>query len=153
MHWDFALILLFFAIAVPFLGRRRIRQLLAVPETTKRQRLRLYASTIAFQWIAVAIIFGCAFYVSQQYQHATEYCQEKATKGRPSPHKENPDKCAEDAEKHFPSWYRLFSWPEGIGTWAILLTLLVISEQTNQTRRSAEVSELQAKVWREAIVI
>ena len=103
--------------------------------------------------IAVAIIFGCAFYVSQQYQHATEYCQEKVTKGRPSPHKENPDKCAEDAEKHFPSWYRLFSWPEGIGTWAILLTLLVISEQTNQTRRSAEVSELQAKVWREAIVI
>src|ERR1700722_4576323 len=56
MHWDFALILLFFAIAVPFLGRRRIRQLLAVPETTKRQRLRLYASTISFQWIAVAII-------------------------------------------------------------------------------------------------
>jgi membrane protease YdiL (CAAX protease family) len=56
MHWDFALILLFFAIAVPLLGRRRIRQLLAAPETTKRQRLRLYASTIAFQWIAVAII-------------------------------------------------------------------------------------------------
>jgi membrane protease YdiL (CAAX protease family) len=56
MHWDFALILLFFAIAVPLLGRRRIRQLLAAPETTKRDRLRLYASTIAFQWIAVAII-------------------------------------------------------------------------------------------------
>src|ERR1700676_1263561 len=56
MHWDFAPILLFFAIAVPLLGRRRIRQLLAAPETTKRDRLRLYASTIAFQWIAVAII-------------------------------------------------------------------------------------------------
>jgi membrane protease YdiL (CAAX protease family) len=56
MHWDFALILLFFAIAVPLLGRRRIRQLLAAPETTKRQRLRLYASTIAFQWVAVAMI-------------------------------------------------------------------------------------------------
>jgi membrane protease YdiL (CAAX protease family) len=56
MHWDFALILLFFAIAVPLLGRRRIRQLLAAPETTKRDRLRLYVSTIAFQWIAVAII-------------------------------------------------------------------------------------------------
>ena len=56
MHWDFALILLFFAIAVPLLGRRRIRQLLAAPETTKQDRLRLYASTIAFQWIAVAVI-------------------------------------------------------------------------------------------------
>jgi membrane protease YdiL (CAAX protease family) len=56
MHWDFVLILLFFAIAVPLLGRRRIRQLLAAPETTKQDRLRLYASTIAFQWIAVALI-------------------------------------------------------------------------------------------------
>jgi membrane protease YdiL (CAAX protease family) len=56
MHWDFALIVLFFAIAVPLLGRRRIQQLLAAPETTKQDRLRLYASTIAFQWIAVAVI-------------------------------------------------------------------------------------------------
>jgi uncharacterized protein len=56
MHWDFALILLFLATAVPLLGRRRIRQLTKMPETTKRDRLKLYASTIAFQWIAVAVI-------------------------------------------------------------------------------------------------
>jgi len=56
MHWDFALIVIFFAVAVPLLGRRRIRRLLAAPETTKSDRLRLYASTITFQWIAVAII-------------------------------------------------------------------------------------------------
>jgi uncharacterized protein len=56
MHWDFALILLFLATAVPLLGRRRIRQLMQMPETTKRDRLRLYASTIAFQWIATAVI-------------------------------------------------------------------------------------------------
>jgi uncharacterized protein len=56
MHWDFALILLFLATAVPLLGRRRIRQLMQLPETTKRDRLRLYASTIAFQWIATAVI-------------------------------------------------------------------------------------------------
>lgn len=56
MYWDFALIVIFFGIAVPLLGRYRIRRLLAVPETTKRDRLRLYASTITFQWIAVAVI-------------------------------------------------------------------------------------------------
>jgi uncharacterized protein len=56
MHWDFALIVIFFAVAVPLLGRRRIRQLLAAPETTKSDRLRLYASTITFQWTAVAVI-------------------------------------------------------------------------------------------------
>jgi uncharacterized protein len=56
MHWDFALILLFFATAVPLLGRRRIRQLMRVPETTKRDRLTLYASTVAFQWFATAVV-------------------------------------------------------------------------------------------------
>jgi uncharacterized protein len=57
MHWDFALILLFFATAVPLLGRRRIRHLMQMSETGKRDRLTLYASTVAFQWFAVALIF------------------------------------------------------------------------------------------------
>jgi membrane protease YdiL (CAAX protease family) len=57
MHWDFAAILIFLGVAVPLLGRRRVRQLMQVPATTKEQRLTLYASTMAFQWLASAIIF------------------------------------------------------------------------------------------------
>ncbi len=56
MHWDFALILLFLGVVVPWLGRRRIRQLLELQQTTKMDRLTLYASTIAFQWLAAAVI-------------------------------------------------------------------------------------------------
>jgi membrane protease YdiL (CAAX protease family) len=56
MHWDFALILLFLGIAVPVLGRRRVRQLMLLPATTKMDRLSLYASTLAFQWVALALI-------------------------------------------------------------------------------------------------
>ena len=56
MHWDFALILIFLGVAVPVLGRRRIRQLLDSPETSKMDRLSIYASTIAFQWLAAVII-------------------------------------------------------------------------------------------------
>src|SRR5579863_3404556 len=56
MHWDFALILIFLGTAVPWLGRRRIQQLMKMPQTTKRDRLVLYASTVAFQWLAVALI-------------------------------------------------------------------------------------------------
>jgi len=56
MHWDFALILIFLGTAVPWLGRRRILQLTAAPQTTKRDRLVLYASTCVFQWLAVALI-------------------------------------------------------------------------------------------------
>jgi membrane protease YdiL (CAAX protease family) len=56
MHWDFALILLFLGVAVPVLGRRRVRQLMQMPSTTKMDRISLYASTLAFQWIAAGII-------------------------------------------------------------------------------------------------
>jgi len=56
MHWDFALILFFLAVVVPILGRRRIRQLLNAPKTSKMDRLSVYASTIAFQWLASVII-------------------------------------------------------------------------------------------------
>ena len=56
MHWDFALILIFLGVAVPVLGRRRIRQLLDSPETSKMDRLSIYASTITFQWLAAVII-------------------------------------------------------------------------------------------------
>lgn len=56
MHWDFALILLVLGIAVPLLGRRRVRQLMRTPSTTKIDRLSLYATTLAFQWIAAGVI-------------------------------------------------------------------------------------------------
>jgi uncharacterized protein len=56
MHWDFALILIFLGVAVPVLGRRRIRHLLDSPGTSKMDRLSIYASTIAFQWLAALII-------------------------------------------------------------------------------------------------
>jgi len=56
MSWDFAAIFLFLAVGVPLLGRRRIRQLMRLPQTTKADRLTLYASTVAFQWLAAAVI-------------------------------------------------------------------------------------------------
>jgi uncharacterized protein len=56
MPWDFAAILIFLGVAVPLLGRRRIHQLMRLSATTKEDRLTLYASTIAFQWIASGII-------------------------------------------------------------------------------------------------
>jgi membrane protease YdiL (CAAX protease family) len=56
MHWDFALIFLFLGIAVPLLGRRRVHQLMHMPATTKEDRLALYATTMAFQWMASGII-------------------------------------------------------------------------------------------------
>jgi membrane protease YdiL (CAAX protease family) len=56
MHWDYALILLFLGVVIPWMGRRRIRQLMNMPSTTRLERLSLYASTIAFQWVATCVI-------------------------------------------------------------------------------------------------
>jgi membrane protease YdiL (CAAX protease family) len=56
LHWDLALIAAFLATAVPWMGRRRIQQLLCIPHTSKADRLVLYASTMAFQWLIAALI-------------------------------------------------------------------------------------------------
>lgn len=55
-HWDLALIVAFLATVVPMMGRRRIQQLMRIPQTNKAERLALYASTMAFQWLISAVI-------------------------------------------------------------------------------------------------
>jgi membrane protease YdiL (CAAX protease family) len=55
--WDFALVLVFLAVFVPWRGAARMKRLLSKPETTARERLSLYASTIVFQWLLTVLIF------------------------------------------------------------------------------------------------
>jgi membrane protease YdiL (CAAX protease family) len=56
VHWDFALIFLALATFVPWRGVVRARALRAQPQLSVGQRISLYASTIAFQWLGAAII-------------------------------------------------------------------------------------------------
>lgn len=56
VRWDLALIVAFLATAVPWMGRRRIQQLMRIPHTGKAERLTVYASTTAFQWLIAAVI-------------------------------------------------------------------------------------------------
>jgi membrane protease YdiL (CAAX protease family) len=55
MPWDICLIFLVLAVIIPLRGRMRLKQLLAKPRVETRERISLYFSTIAFQWIAVGI--------------------------------------------------------------------------------------------------
>jgi membrane protease YdiL (CAAX protease family) len=55
--WDFCLILIILGVLVPWRGAVRVRRLLALPALTSLERLSLYASTIAFQWILLAAIY------------------------------------------------------------------------------------------------
>jgi membrane protease YdiL (CAAX protease family) len=54
--WDFALILFVLGVVVPWRGAVRIKKLLARPALSTADRLILYASTIAFQWLAAALV-------------------------------------------------------------------------------------------------
>jgi CAAX protease family protein len=56
MPWDFWLIFLALGVLLPWRGRARMKKLLAMPSVSSMERLVLYASTIAFQWLAVAVV-------------------------------------------------------------------------------------------------
>ncbi len=59
--WDFVLVLVFLGVIVPWRGDARMKRLLSKPELTTADRLSLYGSTIAFQWLIVAIVaWRCA---------------------------------------------------------------------------------------------
>jgi membrane protease YdiL (CAAX protease family) len=55
MPWDVCVILFVLAVVVPWRGSIRLRQLLSKPRLESRQRISLYLSTIAFQWIAAGV--------------------------------------------------------------------------------------------------
>jgi membrane protease YdiL (CAAX protease family) len=56
MHWDYEAILIFLGVVLPLVGKWRVEGILRGAATTQADRLRLYASTIAFQWSLTAVI-------------------------------------------------------------------------------------------------
>jgi membrane protease YdiL (CAAX protease family) len=56
MSLDIALIFFVLAVILPWRGRLRLKKMLAMPQVSSVERLALYASTIAFQWLAVAVV-------------------------------------------------------------------------------------------------
>jgi uncharacterized protein len=55
VSWDILLIFFVLGVIVPLRGRARLQQLLAKPRVESAERLWLYGSTIAFQWLAAGI--------------------------------------------------------------------------------------------------
>lgn len=61
MPWDFWLIFAVLALLLPWRGRERMSQLRALRQVTGRDRIKLYLSTILFQWLVTAVIAWRAF--------------------------------------------------------------------------------------------
>jgi membrane protease YdiL (CAAX protease family) len=56
MPWDFWLIFIFLGVVIPWRGHARLQKLLAKPHVSTMEKLALYGSTIAFQWVIVAVV-------------------------------------------------------------------------------------------------
>ena len=56
MPWDFWLIFLFLSVVIPWRGYIRLKKLLALPSVDSKEKLALYAVTIAFQWVLVGMV-------------------------------------------------------------------------------------------------
>jgi uncharacterized protein len=56
MPWDFLLIFLFLSVVIPWRGYTRLKKLLALPSVDTKEKLTLYAATIAFQWVLVGVV-------------------------------------------------------------------------------------------------
>ncbi|HXY01690.1 MAG TPA: type II CAAX endopeptidase family protein [Candidatus Limnocylindrales bacterium] len=61
MPWDFWFILFVLGVLIPWRGRVRLKRLLAQPGIDTREKLALYGSTIAVQWILLGIVAWRAF--------------------------------------------------------------------------------------------
>jgi len=61
MPWDFWLIFLILGALLPWRGYARMRQLMALPEVTSRDRIKMYLATIVFQWLLAATVAWRAF--------------------------------------------------------------------------------------------
>ena len=56
MPWDFWLILFVLGVLIPWRGRLRLQHLLALPIVDTKQKLALYGTTIAFQWVLMGAV-------------------------------------------------------------------------------------------------
>lgn len=61
MYWDYAIIFATLGALVPLVGRWRVERILKTAETTQRERLRLYTSTVVFQWTLTLVVLWRGF--------------------------------------------------------------------------------------------
>ncbi len=106
----------------------------------------------ALPWlIAVAVTIGTAVAVAREQHRAREeyQAQSEAECAALAISPEEKHACAKEAQdrKDYTEWWDvLFTWPEGITTWAIIATGFAIAWQSNETHKAARAAEEAAKV-------
>jgi hypothetical protein len=89
--------------------------------------------------------FG-ALFIARQDERTAQQSAQKSTQldKRAFPaetDKQHSHENVPDTNRDTPSWYGFFRWPNGSTTWAVILTLMAIAEQTRETARAAKATE------------
>jgi hypothetical protein len=104
--------------------------------------------------VALTILLIMCAYVSGQYkqdaENATNEAQPPVQEAQSTTNYEQSKSNDGNSKRHAPGWYSLFVWPDGITVWALMLTLVVIAEQTSETRRSADAAKTAAQAANES---
>jgi hypothetical protein len=117
--------------------------------------------------VAIVVVFGMAFVVARQDQHAADQSAQKSAQHHEvavatNPNEDHSQENIENPTGDGPRWYvlylySLFRWPNGTTTLAIVLTLLAIAEQAKETAASTKAmrdsTELQRAGMRQWIQI
>lgn len=104
--------------------------------------------------IVASVVLGLSIYVAIQSQRATERASQQAAQPSNSEvasgtGNNQPQGSAKRPSRNLPGWYGFFAWPDGMTTWAILLTLFAIAWQSNETKKAAEAALRQADLMKE----
>lgn len=100
--------------------------------------------------ILAVLLLGITVYVTIEDQHAAEQAPQQAAQQPNAPiplgvDNNQPQNNAQKSSGNLPSWHRLFTWPDGMTTWAILLTLWAVAWQANETKKAAEAALLNTQ--------
>lgn len=101
-------------------------------------------------------VFALAVYVAAKDEQAAKDAAHKTAQQSNAvpiakPDANHPKENQENPEGNLPSWYGFFRWPNGTTTWAIILTLLAVAEQTQQTAKAAKASQTAAEAARDQV--
>jgi len=101
---------------------------------------------------AVAIL-ATSFYVSREDQRPTDQHQHQRQTSAAVDAGQHPQGNQNDPNGNPPSWHVYFSWPYGVTTWMVILTLVAVSWQANETKHAANAALTQAKIQTKTLTL
>lgn len=110
--------------------------------------------------LSIIVVFMTIF-VAVQDERASEQRKHQSTNALKhskdsvvaEPNKKQAEHDSYDPEWDLPRWYGFFRWPSGITTWAIILTLAALIEQTRHSAKAAEVALEQIKIANATLIL